>query len=862
MQSRTVWPLLLAAALFVSGSLARRAQAQLPTTRPTPEQAQELLRTRPELVQQLQQRLQASGLTAEQVRARLRAEGYPESLLDAYLPGGRLRTAADTASAGTLVDAIEALGISDSTDVELMREVAGLRTFGNDTIPGDSLREPLRDTLRDTVRGARRDTSRLRARRDSALADSGFTIFGLDLFRNRTGLFDPNTAGPVDANYRLGPGDRLVLILTGDVELAHQLEVTREGFIVIPQVGQLYVANLTLAQLEDLLFTRLGRVYSGVRRGAGATTRFSLSVARLRSNQVYVVGDVARPSSYRVSSAGTALTAVYAAGGPTTTGSLRRVEIRRGGRTVSTLDVYDYLLRGDASRDVRLETGDVVFVPPNQGRVRVAGSVLRPATYEMLPGESLADVIRAAGGLRPTASQRRIQIERVLPPAQRNGVGRDRVVLEVSPGDPTGPGPRVPIEPGDVVRVFDVPTRVANRIRVLGNVWTPGTQGLTPGARLSDALRAAGGLKPDSYLGQVLVSRLRPDSTREMLRAGLRDTTGAAINDIPLREDDEIRVFSVSEFRPDRYVAIGGAVRKGGRFAFREGMTLRDLVLLGGGLHESALLNEAEIARLPVDRRNGVTAQAFRVPLDSSFLFERGPDGRYFGPPGIPASRGPTPDVRLQPYDNVLILRQPDFALQRLVVLGGEVRYPGRYALRNKVERLTDLIARAGGLTSEAYPEGIEFFRNRQRLGRVGVDLPSALRNARHRDNLILVDGDSVIIPPFSAVVTITGAVNAPVAVTYSPGRDLDYYIRAAGGPTQKGDATRAYVTQPNGKLESKEKRRFLPDGVPVPRPGSKVVVPEREPTNGGNLPQLIALFAQVAGTLAAVVAAIAAARR
>jgi polysaccharide biosynthesis/export protein len=853
MLSRTLRPLLIAAALFVSAS-ALVAQQTPPTTRPNADQAQELLRTRPELVQQLQQRLQSSGLTPEQVRARLRAEGYPETLLDAYLPGGRRGTGADTASSGTLVDAVASLGIVDSLDVDVLRDIAGLPRDSVDTLPRSRFRTQ-------PPQSGRRDTSRLRELRDSILADSGFTIFGAELFRQRTSLFEANTAGPVDANYRLGPGDRLVLILTGDVEAAHTLDVTREGFVVIPQVGQLYVANLTLGQLEDLLYSRLGRVYSGVRRGAGATTRFSVSVARLRSNQVFVVGDVARPGSYRVSSAGTALSALYAAGGPTRTGSLRRIEVRRGGRTVSHLDVYDYLLRGDASRDVRLETSDVVFVPPAAGRVRVVGEVVRPATYEPKPGETLADMLRAAGGLQPTALRQRVQIERVLPAAERSTAGRDRVVLDVSSVDPTGAGGAVPVEPGDVVRVFPIAERVANRIEVKGNVWTPGPQGLGRGTRLSDALRAAGGPKPDTYLGRVLISRLRPDSSREMLRAALRDTTGAVVNDVVLAPDDEIEVFSVSEFRPDRFVAIGGAVRKGGVFPYHEGVTLRDLVLLGGGLEESALLNEAEVARLPDDRRNGVTARTFRVPLDSSYLFERAPDGAYIGPPGLPASSGGAPDVVLRPYDNVLILRQPDFALQRNVYLGGEVRFPGRYALRTKAERLTDVVARAGGLTTEAYPAGIEFFRSRDKLGRVGVDLPSALRDQRHRDNMILVDGDSIMIPPFSAVVTITGSVNSPVAVTYTPGRDINYYIRAAGGPSRNGEASRAYVIQPSGKLESIQRRRFFPDGIPEPRPGSKVVVPERS-QNEPDAAARIALFAQVAGTLAALVAAIAATRR
>ncbi len=407
-------PLLFAAAVCFSAPCLTEAQQ-----RPSASQAQELLRQRPDLATQLQQRLRTSGLTPDQVRARLRAEGYPESLLDAYLPGGPPSSAADTASTSTLLDAVRTLGIVDSAEVDVLRSASGRSIFDDALgLDGDSL-----STRPRLGRGGRADSV---GRADSlavAVADSGFQIFGLDVFRSRTSQFDPNLGGTVGPNYRLGPGDRLVLILTGDVEQAYQLDVTREGFVVIPQVGQLYVANLTLDQLDRPALHAAGSSLLGRSPRAAARPSSSVSVGRLRTNQVFVFGDVARPDSYRVSSAGTVLSALYAAGGPTAAGWLRRVLLRRGGRVVDTLDVYDYLLRGDARRDPRLETGDVVFVPPQLGRVRVAGEVNRPATYELRPGETLADVLRNAGGLEPTANQRRIQIQRVLPAAERVRTG-------------------------------------------------------------------------------------------------------------------------------------------------------------------------------------------------------------------------------------------------------------------------------------------------------------------------------------------------------------------------------------------------------------------------------------------------------
>jgi protein involved in polysaccharide export with SLBB domain len=825
-----------------------------------------MLQSNPALLQQLRQRIMTSGLTPDQVRARLKAEGYPETLLDAYLPGSSENPGDVPLPGDDVYTAMTRLGIADTAEVDLIR--CGI-TPDSLNVP-DTLANGLIDTTQDAKRAAGLNTA-LRARclaqedsltrglKKSRAADSGFVIFGLDFFRNRSTAFNPNLTGPVDANYRINPGDQLALILTGDVEQSYSLPVTREGFIVIPQVGQIYVNNLTLADLENALYGRLGRVYSGVRRGAGATTHFYVTPARLGSNQIYVTGDVLRPGAYRISSAATALTALYSALGPSDNGSLRQILIRRGA-AADTLDVYDYLLNGNTTHDVRLNNGDLVFVPIHGARVRIVGEVARPATYEMKPGETLADALRYAGGFTATAARRRVQIERIVPPGQRTPGGRDRIVTDITSEDfVSGTGPSVPVFPGDVIRVFGVAARVRNRITLTGDVWSPGSLGLTPGMRLSEALRLAGGVRPDVYLGQVLITRTQPDSSRVQLRASLRDTTGAVINDVPLQEDDEIRVFSMSEFRPTRYVAINGAVHKSGQFPYREGMTVRDLVLLAGGLDQSAYLNEAEVARLPQTRTGGVTATTFRVPLDSSYIFDRSADGKYLGPPGLPAASGPSADVVVQPYDNVLILRQPNWELQRTAVIAGEVRYPGRYSLTTKTEKITDLIKRAGGLTPDGYANGVVFYRNSNRIGRIGIELPDVLRNSRSVDNLPLQDGDSLYIPRYNAVVNVQGAVNSPVAVTYSPGKSIEYYIRAAGGPSRKADVGRSYVTQPNGKVEARQNHFLLPDGTPKPLPGSTVQVPERDPADRGALELLtgIGTLAQVFAGLATVIIAI-----
>jgi polysaccharide biosynthesis/export protein len=864
---------LLALALTTGSSV---IVAQVPSGLPSgaAAQAQQLLgHGGGNLSQQLRERLMQSGMTPDQIRSRLEEAGYPDSLLDNYLGGAEGGGGLDTlAPSPEVLNAVAQLGIIDSLGVDsligtqrvdslLAKRQSGMfgdttdtsyTRYGDSLLLGRALRrmrppgdayafDSLADTaaqsfvndslrvIRNRIRSVLADTSlsfdrKQRLLRLLAPPDTTLGVFGMNLFRKGRTQFQPLAMGPVDPSYKIEPGDRLVLILTGQVELARNLTVTREGFTVVPQVGEINVANLTLTQLDDVLYDRLGRVYSGVRRGPTATTHFSVSIARLHTSQVYVVGDVMQPGAYQISGAGTALSAIYAAGGPSPNGSLRHILVRRGGVLVDSLDAYDYLLRGDASHDVRLETGDVVFVSVHGPRVAIAGEIIRPDYYEMRPGETLADALQDAGGFEPTASHHRVQITRILPPDQRGGQGnRERVVIDVTAPDiEANAGTSITLSAGDSIHVFKVDIALRNGINVAGDVWNPGNIGFQPGLRLSDALKLAGGLRPDAYLGTVLIARARPDSTRSQLRTSLRSTDGTPTDDIVLEAHDDIRIFALHDMRPNRYVAIAGAVRHGGRFAYHDGMTIRDLVLLAGGPTEGASLKEAEIARLPENRAGGVTAVTMRVPIDSTYLPERMADST------LPKPIDP-PDVVLLPYDNVLILREADWTLPRTVVVSGEVKSPGRYTLTNKSERLRDVIERAGGLTRAADPDGLDLVRKADRVGRVGVNIQNALEHPKSRDNVIMEDRDSIYVPPYTGVVRVAGAVNAPVTVSYVPGKDIYYYVTAAGGPGTRADLSRAYVKQPDGTVQGVRHHGILPASVPNPRPGAEVVVPDKE---------------------------------
>ena len=476
------------------------------------------------LAELVRQRISQSGLTESQIRTQLQAAGYPTTLLDQYLQAD---TVAEPGS--DVLRALALLGLGDGS----------LTAGGDSTLALDSA---TRDSLRADSLG---------------LFDSipALPVFGLSVFRRASTEFQPSLAGPVDENCRLGPGDVLVLILTGDVELAHTLEVNREGFVVIPQVGQLFVNTLTLEQLRTLLFEQLGRVYSGIRRGPTATTSFEVTVARVRTVQVYVVGEVTRPGSYQIPSVGTVLAALYEAGGPTAFGNFRNIEVRRRNDLIAQLDLYDYLLRGLARQDTRLETGDVVFVPVLGKRVSIEGAVRRSAIFGLRPGETLRDLVEIAGGFRPDAVLQRITISRIVPPGQRRPDDPARMVVDVPLLPDTAVAP-FPMEPGDEVRVWEITRSFGRYVELNGSVQHPGVYGWRQGMRLSELIGLAGGFRPAVYAGRAHIERLHPARSVHLRRvSGVRADAA-----MPLHPD---RGHAVDLLAPIRAVGHGGLAHAG-----------------------------------------------------------------------------------------------------------------------------------------------------------------------------------------------------------------------------------------------------------------------------------------------------------
>ncbi|SOD02908.1 protein involved in polysaccharide export, contains SLBB domain of the beta-grasp fold [bacterium JGI 053] len=775
---------------------------------------------------QVVERLRASGLTREQVRARLQAMGRDPALADRYFDAiERGTTAPAGAATGDVVGAMQSIGV-------LLRDSAGVQPRADTVVP---LTAPL---------GGPRVVG-------------GLPIFGQDIFRVGTSQFQAVANGPVDPDYRLGPGDQLVAVLTGDVQLSYNLDVSREGTIVIPDVGQVEVAGLTLREVEDRLYERLGRVYSGVGRGEGASTQFGLSLGRLRSNQIFMIGEVTRPGAYQVSSVATVFNALYQARGPNDNGSFRRIEVRRGGRTIRVVDVYEYLLRGDSRDDIRLEQGDVIFVPLAGLQVGIQGSVRRAAIFELKEGEGMRDLLSFAGGLQAEASLARVQIDRVLPPEQRRpGVERALVDVDVRALLAGGAAPR--LYDRDIVSVFAVTAERRNRVTVMGEVRRPGIYEWQPGQTLWGVIERAEGLGEDAYTARAHVYRYNPaDGSRSLLRIPLYAATPGVRQDIQLSDRDSVVVFSRAALRNSQAVSIAGFVKHPGNYVLAEGMTARDLVLAAGGFVTGADESVAELARLPdPSRRGNVTSQVSYIPLGDRAV------GAQSARPAVDDSgssagrageRGagewvPGPgEVRLQDGDVLFVRKSPGYEGHRFVAIGGEVAIPGDYALGSRQERLVDVIRRAGGTTPEAYLPGLRVSRGGKL---VGTDYERALRRPNSRYNILLEPLDSITVPTYDPTVLVTGAVNFSSRVLYDPRLTLFDYVSRSGGFAPAADRGRVSVQYPDGERYTVQ-RRLLISSVPRVRPGSTVFVPTRpegEKTNWGEIiTRAVGLFSTAA---------------
>jgi polysaccharide biosynthesis/export protein len=736
------------------------------------------------------ERIRQSGITRAQMRARLQQAGYDPGLADRYFDV--LERGADPPRGDPseeFLDALSRVGVTTRAEPAALREA-----IDNDTLP-----QLDRAALLDSI------------------ASEEVGVFGIRTFRGGTSQFEPVLVGPVGPGYRVGPGDELLLVLTGDVEAAYSLDVTREGFVFIPDVGQVQVGGFMIEELRDMLYSRLGRVYSGVTRSPSATTRFQLTLGQLRTSQVLVTGDVVMPGSYTISSVAGLFHALYQAGGPTENGSFRVVEIHRGGGLVERADLYSFLIGGSGTGDVRLEHNDRIFVPPVGSQIRVEGAVRRPAIYEVLPGESLTDLLRFAGGLRSDALVRRVQIDRIMPADVRTP-GRYRSIIDI---DLTAAEAAVTrLVDGDVVHVFAVNDDRRNRIWLEGGVRNPGIYEWQEGLTLWNLLGRADGLIESAYTPRAHILRLvEADGTRRLIRASLeRDEAGRPLHDLALADNDSVVVLTRTELNTPEFVTISGFVKEPDTYRFAAGMTLKDLILAAGGFDHGAYVLEAEISRMPDPlQRNHVTAHVQTVSLIGPGDAPNGSDLR------LPDWAPDPEDFELRHGDRVFIRRAPGYEPVREVFVTGQVLVPGTYVLAARDERLADIIARAGGLTEQAYAGGLHVVRS----GRVlAADFERALERPDHRSNIQLARGDTIHVPAYDPTVLVSGAVNFESRVVFVPGRSVDYYINQAGGFNDSADRRRVTISYASGERSAVRRGTWIVSRPPPVRPGSQIFVP------------------------------------
>ena len=682
-------------------------------------------------------------------------------------------------------------------------------------------------------------------------------VYGREVFNNRSLTFEPNENMATPLNYRLGPGDEVIVDIWGANETSLREEITPEGNIMVSQIGPVYLNGLTIAEADRKIREVLSRKYAGV-SGESPESQVRVTLGQIRTIQVNVMGEVAVPGTYRLSSFATVFHALYRAGGVSAIGSLRGIRVMRGGREAAVVDVYSYLMKGTSSDDVRLEEGDVILVPPYEELVHVEGQVKRPMYYEMKRGESLATLLAYAGGFTGDAYTKEVRVVR--------RTGRENQLFSVqSPSFGSWS-----VADGDVVTVGAILDRFANRVEVRGAVYRPGMYELGGSlTTVKELVTRAEGVTGDAFLARAILTREKEDLTHEVVAVDLEGVLSGRLPDVPLRREDVLVVPSIHELQAQGAFTVDGEVTRPGVYPYAENTTLEDLLVQAGGLLESASTVRVDISRRIRDAKSlepgRETAEVFTFAVKDGYVI----DG--------------TPGFVLAPYDVVEVRRSPAYQVQRRVTVAGEAVFAGDYTLTRKNERLSDLVSRAGGLTAEAYVRGGRLIRRMNEEERaqrqaaldmammnagsdsvsvaklrlsdtytVGIELDKALANPGSDYDVVLREGDYLYIPEYVSTVKITGEVQFPNTVTYIAGKSKSYYINQAGGYGKMAKKRSAYVVHMNGTVT--RIRRFKDGQI---EPGCQIIVPSKKERKGMSIAEIVSLTTSAAsiGTMAATIA-------
>lgn len=616
--------------------------------------------------------------------------------------------------------------------------------------------------------------------------------FGYDIFKRDPALFQASVFGAVDPNYNIGPGDEIIIMLWGETQFRQVLRVDREGFIFIPEVGQVFVNGLSMDLLESKMFNVLSQRYSSLVRsnGGNATTFLDISLGNLRPLRILVVGEVAQPGAYRVSPSTTLFSSLYYFNGPTTLGSLRDVQLIRGGKQIATIDFYDYLLSGKKQADVRLQLDDTIFLPPRGKTVSIQGEVNRPAIYELIDGEGLLDVVKLAGNLKVSAYLDRIQIDRIVPFNERESLGMDRMYIDVNIKELIDSANNYELLDGDVIQIFPIIDLRKNYVEIRGNVERQGSYEIEDGMRISDLIELAEGLMSDVYLDLAHLVRINENLTEDLFEIDI----GAALDgdeneNMELQPFDAVLIYNKNTlFNAFKTVEINGSVKRPGRYPFFEGMTMNDLLIHAGGFSKNVYRVKLEVMRVdPHDPNALQLGQLLLIP----HFFTIDDFGNNFHNDELGV---------LQAHDVVFVRADPYFKLNQRAQITGEVFYPGEYAILHTNEFVSDIIKRAGGLNPDAYPEASTLTRNNVDIN---IDLNKIMKSSGSNIDFQILAGDEIYINKHPNLVYVNGEVNNPGALKFRPGQSVRDYINEAGGYTSQADKKDISVQFPNGEGSS-----------------------------------------------------------
>lgn len=655
--------------------------------------------------------------------------------------------------------------------------------------------------------------------------ESAKDIFGQTIFTNRNLTFAPSANLPTPINYRLGPGDEVIIDIWGTNQATIRQTISPEGYINIPDIGLVNLNGMTVKEADAYMRRKLSQIYSV--DGADASSDIKLTLGNIRTIQVNLMGELEVPGTYSLSSFSNLLHAVYRAGGVSPIGSLRDIQLIRNGKKYATVDLYELILKGQAPDNLILEEGDIVIVPPYKQLVDIDGSVKRPMYYEMKDGETVQDIINYAGGFAGDAYKENVRIVR------QNGREYQVFTVEEPQYDD------FILKDGDAITVGTMIDRYENRLEIKGAVYRPGIYQLGDDiSTVSQLIRKADGLKGDAFTNRGLLHREREDLTLEVIPLDIKAILDGTAEDITLKRNDIVYIASVHELKDIGTITIEGEVARPGTFVFEDNTSLEDIIMQAGGLLESASTVKIDVSRRIKDPAAMVQPETIADVFSFSFK-----DGYIIdGDPGF----------ILHPYDYVYVRKSPGYQAQGRVTVSGEVMFPGEYVLTSKAERLSDLVARAGGLNQWAYLRGARLIRhtlaeerNRTRAGMVvitsgrdsvnvenldlddqysvGIDLEAALANPGGEADLVLRRDDILLIPEYINTVKISGNVMYPNVVGYNSNMTVRDYVEQAGGYGYRPKRSKAYVIYMNGTIA-----RARSHSRGVVEPGCEIVIPQK----------------------------------